>query len=111
MDKKLQDLNWSRLPKESRDKIRESYKEYSLKISDVSEPEYRIAGYLGARTELELCFGHHNVTSDVEPDEIDSGKKESFDFNSYSKRMKEISEEATRHSFEARDAINDLKIQ
>lgn len=70
MTKELQDLAWSVLPKEFKEEVKETYKEYAEKIASKSEPEYRIVGYIAAQTELELLFGIHNLTSDAEGEEM-----------------------------------------
>ena len=70
MNKELIDRAWRVLPAEFKEEVKESYKEYTEKISAKSEPEYRIAGYIAAHTELELLFGIHNLTSDTEGEEM-----------------------------------------
>lgn len=70
MNKELQDLAWSVLPKKFKEEVKETYKEYAEKIASKSEPEYRIVGYIAAQTELELLFGIHNLTSDAEGEEM-----------------------------------------
>ena len=69
MDKTTQDLAWRVLPKEFKEEVKETYREYTEKIATTSEPEYRIVGYIAAQTELELLFGKHNLTSDAEGEE------------------------------------------
>ena len=63
MDKDIQRIAWSCLPKEFKEEVKETYREYTEKIATTSEPEYRIVGYIAAQTELELLFGKHNLTS------------------------------------------------
>ena len=70
MDKELIDRAWSCLPKEFKEGVRETYKEYAEKIVDKTEPGYRIAGYIATQTELKLLFGLHNLTSDTEGEEM-----------------------------------------
>jgi hypothetical protein len=70
MTKELQDLAWSILPKEFKEEVKETYREYTEKITAKSEPEYRVVGYIAAQTELELLFGYHNLTSDAEGEEV-----------------------------------------
>lgn len=70
MDKTTQDLAWRVLPKEFKEEVKETYREYTEKIATTSEPEYRIVGYIAAQTELELLFGKHNLTSDAMEEEM-----------------------------------------
>lgn len=70
MEQILQDKVWSTLPKEFKEEVKETYREYTEKIATTSEPEYRIVGYIAAQTELELLFGKHNLTSDAVGEEI-----------------------------------------
>lgn len=70
MTKELQDLAWSVLPKEFKEEVKETYREYTEKIATKSGPEYRIVGYIAAQTELELLFGEHNLTSDADGEEM-----------------------------------------
>lgn len=58
MNKKLQDLAWQCLTREVRDEIKERYK--ILSTSFLTER------YM----ELRNTFGHHNLTSDIEPPEL-----------------------------------------
>ncbi len=50
--------------------MKETYREYTEKISAKTESEHRIIGYIAAQTELELLFGIHNLTSDAEGEEM-----------------------------------------
>lgn len=76
MTKELQDLAWSVLPKEFKEEVKETYREYTEKIATKSEPEYRIVGYIAAQTELELLFGEHYITSDADGEEMLISHKE-----------------------------------
>lgn len=66
MTEELKTTAWNCLPKEFKENVKETYREYTEKISAKTESEYRIIGYIAAQTELELLFGIHNLTSDEE---------------------------------------------
>lgn len=70
MDKTLQTTAWNCLPREFKEEVKETYREYTEKIAAKSEPEYRVVGYIAAQTELELLFGYHNLTPDAEGEEM-----------------------------------------
>lgn len=66
MTTELQNISWYALPKEARNEIRESYNGYTDLLKDKDQPQDRIIGFLAAQTELELCFGKHNLIGEKE---------------------------------------------
>ena len=67
MDKKLQDLAWSILPKEFKEEVRELY-DGCIKMMDIRPSASEI--YANKLTTLEYLFGIHNLTSDAEGEEM-----------------------------------------
>lgn len=67
MNKELQDLVWSILPKEFREEVRELY-DGCIKMMDIRPSASEI--YANKLTTLEYLFGHHNLTSDAEGEEM-----------------------------------------
>ena len=57
MNREQQDLNWKSLPRETREEIRAEYQN-AIEGSDLE-------------SFLQDFFGHHNLTSDTEPEEIE----------------------------------------
>lgn len=62
MDKKLQDLAWSILPKEFKEEVKKSYRYYSCMAKDQYD--------CGIMDTIETIFGKHNLTSDAEGEEM-----------------------------------------
>ena len=62
MEKKLQDLAWKCAPKEFRGIVRNMYERFNKPASS----EY----FDDARNLLKALYGHHNLTSDTEPEEM-----------------------------------------
>ena len=60
MTKEQQDLAWACLPKEARDEMKETL--YDITVVDDFHKGYKQALY--------DFFGHHNLTSDTEPEEM-----------------------------------------
>lgn len=60
MNKELQDLAWSLLPKEFKEEVKDIFTEYSNTITKFS----------AVRSELMNIFGIHNLTSDAEGEEL-----------------------------------------
>ena len=67
MNKELQDLVWSILPKEFREEVRELY-DGCIKMMDIRPSASEI--YANKLTTLEYLFGLHNLTSDAEGEEM-----------------------------------------
>lgn len=67
MDKKLQDLAWSILPKEFKEEVKEIY-DSGIKMMDIRPSASEI--YANKLSTLEGIFGHHNLTSDAEGEEM-----------------------------------------
>ena len=62
MDKTTQDLAWKCAPKEFRGIVRNMYERFNKPASS----EY----FEDARSLLKALYGHHNLTSDTEPEEM-----------------------------------------
>lgn len=62
MDKKLQGLAWSLLPKEFKEEVKKSYRYYSCMAKDQYD--------CGIVDTIETIFGKHNLTSDAEGEEM-----------------------------------------
>lgn len=65
MEKKLQDLAWTSLPKEMRDKLIEWYQTFQYHTNFDNDPIAEAQMKL-----LEDLYGSHNLTSDTEPEEM-----------------------------------------
>lgn len=65
MNKSQQDLAWTCLPKEVRNHILGDYEYYLNRYEAVKANTSK-----GAIDALEEIFGHHNLTSDIEPPEM-----------------------------------------
>ena len=61
MDKTTQDLSWRVLPKEFKEEVKEIY---------LNAVEHHPCGYNHKTDLLKYLFGHHNLTSDAERDEM-----------------------------------------
>ena len=69
MDKKLQDLAWSILPKEFKEEVKNMYKSHSALYRVISSSLEKIELKNSIKT-LEYLFGKHNLTSDAEGEEM-----------------------------------------
>lgn len=69
MDKTLQDLVWSLLPKEFKEEVKKLYTDALDASNSPHEPDDRKWGNYRV-TLLENLFGHHNLTSDAEGEEM-----------------------------------------
>lgn len=72
MNKELQDLAWSLLPKEFKEEVRKEYaKCVAIDIDDNPNlPAYAVESATSRRALLEMLFGLHNLTSDAEGEEM-----------------------------------------
>lgn len=72
MNKELQDLVWSILPKEFKEEVKKEYaKCVAIDIDDNPNlPAYAVESAISRRALLEMLFGHHNLTSDAEGEEM-----------------------------------------
>lgn len=68
MTKELQDLAWSVLPKEFKEEVKKEYAKYvAIDVDDNPNlPAYAVESATSRRALLEMLFGEHNLTSDVE---------------------------------------------
>lgn len=72
MNKKLQDLAWSVLPKEFKEEVKKEYaKCVAIDMDDNPNlPAYAVESATSRRALLEMLFGIHNLTSDAEGEEM-----------------------------------------
>lgn len=71
MDKKLQDLTWSVLPKEFKEEVKKLYVEIEVELSKKKGATDKYTWQLrGMKSQLAYLFGAHNLTSDVEEEEM-----------------------------------------
>lgn len=71
MDKKLQDLAWSVLPKEFKEEVKKLYVEIEVELSKKKGATDKHTWQLrGMKSQLAYFFGAHNLTSDVEEEEM-----------------------------------------
>lgn len=67
MDKKLQDLTWSVLPKEFKEGVKKLYVEIEVELSkEKGATDNRTWQFRGMKSQLAYLFGIHNLTSDAE---------------------------------------------
>lgn len=96
MDKTTQDLAWSILPKEFKEEVKKEYARCVAIDADDNPnlPAYAVESAISRRALLEKLFGEHNLTSDVEGEEMLTVEanlvKELY------QRAKEIEEESKR---------------
>lgn len=89
MTKALQDSVWSILPKEFQEEVKELY-DSCIKMMDICPSASEI--YANKLSTLEGIFGHHNLTSDAEGEEmLTISRKKVQGFYSAIKRMCEES--------------------
>lgn len=71
MDKKLQDLAWSLLPKEFKGEVKKLYVEIEVELSkEKGATDNRNWQFRGMKSLLAYLFGKHNLTSDAEGEEM-----------------------------------------
>lgn len=71
MDKKLQDLAWSLLPKEFKGEVKKLYVEIEVELSkEKGATDNRTWQFRGMKSLLAYLFGKHNLTSDAEGEEM-----------------------------------------
>lgn len=71
MNKELQDLAWSILPKEFREEVKKLYIEIEIELSkNKGATDNRTQQLRGMNSQLVYLFGHHNLTSDAAGEEM-----------------------------------------
>lgn len=70
--KELQDYVWACLPREFREEVKKEYaKCVAIDIDDNPNlPAYAVESAISRRALLEMLFGHHNLTSDADGEEM-----------------------------------------
>lgn len=92
MNKELQDKAWRVLPVEFREEVKKEYaKCVAIDIDDNPNlPAYAVESAISRRALLEMLFGHHNLTSDEEGEEmltVEKGKVQFMFDGLYSTRV------------------------
>lgn len=71
MNRELQDLTWSVLPKEFKEEVKKLYAETEMELSKKKGSTDNLTQQLrGMNRQLTYLFGHHNLISDTEPEEM-----------------------------------------